>query len=123
MGEICFLICEYQNPKVIRQDQVIICVSTKVAAGGKIRRGPQIVSERLKRRKNAIDRMKIRKAEKGMHIRKSLEVRKENLRRSTEQIELHKDKIVQAEQEAEMEKLVQEQKKKTCKIAATEDNK
>ena len=84
---------------------------------------PQIVSERLKRRKNAIDRMKIRKAEKGMHIRKSLEVRKENLRRSVEQIELHKDKIVQAEQEAEMEKLIQEQKKKHARLRLLEDNK
>ena len=55
-----------------------------------------------------------------MHVRKSLEVRKENLRRSVEQIELHKEKVVQAEQEAETQKLIQEQKKKDAKLRLLE---
>ena len=71
---------------------------------------PTIVSNRLKRRHEAIKRIEIRKKQKDLELRKSIDIRNENLRRSIEQIGLHQDKLQQAEKEKKIQIIVDEHK-------------
>jgi len=81
---------------------------------------PEIVAERVKRREAAMKRLEKRKLQKALELRKSLNVKNENLRRSVNQIEMQEEKLKQAEKEKKMQKIVDEQKKKKAKVLLVE---